>query len=109
MRLRLGVTKGQPLVVCVARLHPQKGLPTLIEAAGLKGKDAWAAKILGARDAITERIGTTASSNSVRELRERVEQQARTRLGLLNWERAYETGRTASIDSLLSDIENAGI
>ena len=35
VRERLGARPGQPLVVCVARLHPQKGLPTLIEAAEL--------------------------------------------------------------------------
>ncbi len=35
VRTALGVRAGQPLVVCVARLHPQKGLPTLIEAARL--------------------------------------------------------------------------
>jgi glycosyltransferase involved in cell wall biosynthesis len=35
VRDRLGVAEGQPLVVCVARLHPQKGLSTLIEAASL--------------------------------------------------------------------------
>ena len=79
----------------------------LAAAAGLKGQDAWAAKILGARDAITERTGTTASSHSVRELRQRVEQQARARLGPVKWGRAYETGRAASIDSLLNDLENA--
>ena len=83
-------------------------LVPLAAAAGLKGKDAWAARILGARDAMTERTGTTVSSNSVRELRERVERQARARLGVTKWARAYETGRTASVDSLLKDIENAG-
>ena len=35
VRARLGAGAGQALVVCVARLHPQKGLPTLIEAAAL--------------------------------------------------------------------------
>jgi predicted ATPase/DNA-binding XRE family transcriptional regulator len=84
-------------------------LVPLAAAAGLKGKDAWAAKVLGARDAITERTGATVSSNSLRQLRERVEQQAQTRLGLVKWASAYETGRTASIDSLLNDIENAAI
>jgi hypothetical protein len=57
---------------------------------------------------MAERTGTTVSSNSVRQLRERVEQQARARLGVVDWTRAYETGRTASVDSLLEDIENAG-
>ena len=56
-------------------------LVPLAAAAGLKGNDAWAAKVLGARDAITERTGATVSSNSVRELRDRVEQQAQARLG----------------------------
>jgi predicted ATPase/DNA-binding XRE family transcriptional regulator len=83
-------------------------LVPLAAAATLKGKDAWAASILGARDAMAERTGTTVSSNSVRQLRERVEQQARARLGVVDWTRAYETGRTASVDSLLEDIENAG-
>ena len=84
-------------------------LVPLAAAAGLKGNDAWAAKALGARDAMTERAGTTVSSNSVRELRDRVEQQAQARLGSIKWARAYATGRTASIDSLLDDIENAGV
>jgi glycosyltransferase involved in cell wall biosynthesis len=35
VRARLGVVDGQHLVVCVARLHPQKGLASLIEAASL--------------------------------------------------------------------------
>jgi hypothetical protein len=83
-------------------------LVPLAVAAGLKGNDAWAAKVLGARDAITERTGATVSSHSVRELRDRVERQAQARLGSIKWARAYETGRTASIDSLLNDIDSAG-
>jgi len=83
-------------------------LVPLAAAAGLKGKDAWAARILGTRDAMIERTGTTVSSNSIRELRQRVEQQARARLGVTTWARAYETGRAASVDSLLEDIKNAG-
>jgi glycosyltransferase involved in cell wall biosynthesis len=35
VRKALGARDGTPLVVCVARLHPQKGLPTLIEATRL--------------------------------------------------------------------------
>ena len=35
VRRALGATDRQSLVVCVARLHPQKGLPTLIEASQL--------------------------------------------------------------------------
>ena len=84
-------------------------LVPLAAAAGLKGKDAWVAKVLGARDAIAERAGATVSGNSVRELRERAEQQAQGRLGPVKWARAYQIGRTASIDSLLDDIEAADI
>lgn len=78
----------------------------LAAAAALKGKDAWAARVLGARDAIAERTGSTVASSSIRDLRQRVEQQARARLGGANWARAYDSGRAASIDSLLHDIEN---
>jgi len=81
----------------------------LAAAARLKGNDAWAAKLLGARDAMTERTGSTVSSHAIRRLREQVEQQAKARLGLSEWTRAYETGRTASIDSLLNDIENPDV
>ena len=49
--------------------------------------------------------GTTAASNSVRALREHAERQARARLGTDRWARAYAVGRSASIDSLLNDIE----
>jgi len=84
-------------------------LVPLAAAAGLKGEDLWAAKVLGARDAIAERTGSTVSSQSMRQLRDQVEQQAKARLGLTTWARAYETGRSASIDSLLNDIESAGV
>jgi predicted ATPase/DNA-binding XRE family transcriptional regulator len=80
----------------------------LAAAAELKGNDAWVANVLGARDAITERTGATVSNNSVRELREGVEQRARTRLGPTRWAQAYDAGRSASIDSLLQDIETQG-
>ena len=76
-------------------------------AASLKGDDAWTARILGARDAITKRSGATVADRSVRDLREQAEQQARARLGPDRWARAYAAGRHASIDSLLNDIEGA--
>jgi predicted ATPase len=82
-------------------------LVPLAAAAALKGNDSWTARILGARDALTERTGATVASNSVRDLRERAERQARTRLGPDRWARAYAAGRSASIDSLLKDIEGA--
>jgi hypothetical protein len=82
-------------------------LVPLAAAAVLKGDDAWAARILGARDAITERTGATVVDNSVRDLREQAERDARNRLGQDRWDRAYAAGRKASIDGLLTDIESA--
>jgi tetratricopeptide (TPR) repeat protein len=82
-------------------------LVPLAAAASLKGDDAWAARILGARDAITERSGATVADRSVRDMREQVERQARARLGPDRWGRAYAAGRSVSIDALLNDIETA--
>jgi predicted ATPase/transcriptional regulator with XRE-family HTH domain len=96
-------------LTCSRQLHDRFGfvfaLIPLAAAAALRGDDVWVARILGTRDAVTERIGTTAASNSVRALREHAERQARARLGTDRWARAYAVGRSASIDSLLNDIE----
>ena len=46
-------------------------LVPLAAAAVLKGDDAWAARILGARDAVTERTGVTVVDKSVQDLRDR--------------------------------------
>jgi tetratricopeptide (TPR) repeat protein len=77
----------------------------LAAAAVLKGDDAWAARILGARDAVTERTGVTAVDRSVHELRERAEREVRARLGTDRWTAAFAAGRTMSVDSLLKDID----
>ena len=82
-------------------------LVPLTAAAVLKGDDAWAARLLGARDAVTDRTGATAVDDSVQDLRESSEREARARLGPDRWARAYAAGRNASIDSLLADIANA--
>ena len=81
-------------------------LVPLAAAAVLKGDDAWAARILGARDAVTERTGTTVADMSVHDLRERAEREARTRLGPDRWARAYAAGRVTSIDSLTKEIDS---
>ena len=98
-------------VICSRQLHDRfafvYALIPLAAAAALRGDDVWVARILGARDAITERTGTTVSDKSVRDLRDRAEEQARTRLTAERWSRAYAAGRSASIDSLLHDIESA--
>jgi hypothetical protein len=42
--------------------------------------DAWAARIIGARDAVTERTGIRVVDKSVFDLREQAEREARARL-----------------------------
>jgi hypothetical protein len=74
-------------------------LVPLAAAAVLNGEDAWAARILGARDAVIERTGIVLADNAVRDLRERAEGDARSRLGQERWAQAYAIGRAASIDS----------
>ncbi|MGE5815675.1 MAG: tetratricopeptide repeat protein, partial [Acidobacteriota bacterium] len=80
-------------------------LVPLAAAAVLKEDDAWVARILGARDAVTERTGVTVVDPSVRDLRDQAEREARARLGPDRWGRAYAAGRRMSIDSLLKDID----
>jgi len=78
----------------------------LAAAAALKGADGWVARILGARDAVTERTGATVVDKSVDDLRERAERDARARLGPNRWAKAYAAGRNTSIDALLKDIDS---
>jgi predicted ATPase len=80
-------------------------LVPLAAAAVLKSDDAWAARILGARDAVTERTGVTVVDKSVQDLRDQAEREVRARLGPGRWARAYAAGRKSSIDALLKDIE----
>jgi predicted ATPase/DNA-binding XRE family transcriptional regulator len=83
-------------------------LTPLAAAAVLKGDHAWAARVLGARDAVVERTGAASIDRSVKQLRERIEEEARRRLGADRWARAFSAGRSASIDSLLKDIDRGG-
>ena len=78
----------------------------LAAAAVLKGDDLWAARILGARDAVTERTGATIVDKWVHALGEQAEREVRARLGPDRWARAYAAGRVTSIDSLIKDIDN---
>jgi tetratricopeptide (TPR) repeat protein len=80
-------------------------LVPLAAAAVLKGDDAWAARILGARDAVTERTGVTVVDKSVQDLRDEAERDACARLGLDRWSFEYAAGRKTSIDVLLKDID----
>jgi predicted ATPase/DNA-binding XRE family transcriptional regulator len=78
----------------------------LAAAAVLKGDDLWAARILGARDAVTERTGATVVDKWVRALGEQTEGEVRARLGPDRWARAYAAGRVTSIDSLIKDADS---
>jgi predicted ATPase len=79
----------------------------LAAAASLKGDAVWVARILGARDAVTERTGVRVSDKSVQDLRNQTERESRARLDPDQWAAAYATGRTSSIDALLEDIDGA--
>ena len=80
-------------------------LVPLAAAAVLKGDDEWAARILGARDAVTERTGAAVAGKSVENLKEQTDGEVRSRLGPARWARAYAAGHKMSIDALLKDIE----
>jgi tetratricopeptide (TPR) repeat protein len=80
-------------------------LVPLAAAAVLKGDDAWAARILGARDAVTETTGATVVDQSVRDLQDEAEREARGRLGPDRWALAYAAGRRTSLEALLNDID----
>ena len=67
--------------------------------------DAWAARILGARDAVTESTGVTVIDPSVLDLRNQAERSAHTRLGPDRWAEEYAVGRSTSIDALVKDID----
>jgi hypothetical protein len=80
-------------------------LVPLAAAAVLEGDHAWAARILGARDAVADRTGATVVDKSVDDLKNQAERDARARLGPDRWARSYAAGRKMSIDSLLEDID----
>jgi hypothetical protein len=82
-------------------------LAPLAAAAILKGDASWAARILGARDAVAKRSGATVVVQIVDELHERAAREARERLGPDRWTRAYAAGRRTSIDALLGEIDRA--
>jgi predicted ATPase/DNA-binding XRE family transcriptional regulator len=77
----------------------------LAAAATLKGDDPWAARILGARDVVTERTGAKIVLKPAHDLSEQVERDVRERLGPDRWAAAYAAGRKTSIDTLLNDID----
>ena len=81
-------------------------LVPLAAAATLIGNHAWAARILGARHAVTESTGATIVDRSVNELREETERAVRNLLGAKRWSEAYAAGRKTSIESLIKEIDS---
>jgi ATP/maltotriose-dependent transcriptional regulator MalT len=80
-------------------------LVPLAAAAMLKGDAAWAARILGARAAVSERTGARVVVKVIQDIGDRAEQEARAQLGPDTFATAFAAGRTASIDALLKDID----
>src|SRR5262249_7968668 len=76
----------------------------LAAAAVLKGEDVWAARILGAADAASERTGATVSDRAVQELKEHAEHEARERLGASGWSGGYAAGRASSTVTLTEAV-----
>jgi predicted ATPase/DNA-binding XRE family transcriptional regulator len=81
-------------------------LVALAIAADLTRADAWAALILGARDALVERTGHTVALTLAHDLATEAERRVRARLDPEQWAMAYAAGRKASIDALLKDIDH---
>ena len=100
---------GRQSLLKIHELHDKfaivYALVPLAAAAVLKGDDAWAARILGARDAVTERFGAAVVDQSVHDLTEQASREVRARLGPDRWAAAYTAGRTSSIETLLKDID----
>jgi predicted ATPase len=96
-------------LVLIKELHDRfafvYSLVPLATAAIWLGDDLWAARIIGARDAVAEATGAAVVDASVQQLREQLEREARERLGPQQWARAYAAGRTASLDSLVQEID----
>jgi len=81
-------------------------LVPLVAAAVLKGDDAWAARVLGVRDAVSERTGATVVLKMVHDLQVQSELEVRARLSPDRWDRAYTAGRQSSFDELLKEIDH---
>jgi len=118
VRAMLAVRKNDPdTAIAVVRqsltliraLHDKfcfvQAMVPLAAAAVLKGDDAWAARILGARDAVIERTGVSLVDSRVQDLREHSERDVRVRLGPERWAEAYSAGRASSVDAMLKDID----
>ena len=118
LRAFLAVRRGNPdeaigfvreSLTYIRKLHDTfafvYALVPLAAAAVLKGDDQWAARILGARDAVTERTGAAVAERSLDGLKEQTQRDALARLGPDRWAKSYAEGRNTSIDALLKEID----
>ena len=80
-------------------------LVPLAAAAVLKGEHAWAARIFGARDAISKSTGISVVDPSMADQQQAAEREARAHLGPDRWAIAYAAGRNVSVDTLLKEID----
>ncbi len=80
-------------------------LGPLAVAAMLKGDEAWAARILGARDAVTERTRATVAVRQSLDDLIGLGEHVNACHAVDGWAAAYAAGRQTSIDSLLEDID----
>src|SRR5262249_8333879 len=81
-------------------------LVALVAAAVFQGRDAWAARIMGTLDAVSERTGATVVLKWVHDVRVESERTARAHLGPESWATAYDAGRRSSFDELLKEIDH---
>jgi tetratricopeptide repeat protein len=77
----------------------------LAAAAAAKGDARWAARILGAHDAVAERTGVTVAIDLVSDLRVRAEKAVRGQLDQPQWTREHAAGARMSVETLLSEID----
>jgi tetratricopeptide (TPR) repeat protein len=84
-------------------------LVSLAGAAILKGDYTWAARILGIREALSDRAGAPVLDRTVQEIMSRAERDVREHLGPARFGLAYAIGKSASIDMLLKDIDSAAV
>jgi hypothetical protein len=80
-------------------------LVPLAAAAVLKGEHAWAARIFGAREAISRSTGVSVVDPSMVDQQQAAEREARAHLGPDRWAIAYAAGRNVSVDTLLKEID----
>ena len=80
-------------------------LAPLAAAAVLKGEHAWAARIFGAREAISMSTGLSVVDPSMVVQQQAAEREARAHLGPDRWAINYAAGHHVSVDTLLKEID----